>query len=64
MTVSEWGERFLTSRIDIDVNTRKNYGSALKKIGETFGDRDPGTITASESPSGSRSSPRPGSREP
>ncbi len=48
VTVSEWGERFLTSRIDIDANTKKNYGSALKKIGETFGARDPGTITATE----------------
>lgn len=48
VTVSEWGERFLTSRIDIDENTRKNYASALKKINATFGDRDPRTITASE----------------
>ena len=46
--MSEWGERFLTSRIDIDENTRKNYASALKKINATFGDRDPRTITASE----------------
>ncbi len=43
-----WGERFLASRIDVDVNTRKNYGSAIKKINETFGDRAPSTITATE----------------
>jgi len=48
VTVSEWGERFVTSRIDIDVNTAKNYRSGIKKISETFGDRDPGTITAAE----------------
>ena len=36
------------SRIDVDANTMKNYGSALRKIGETFGDRDPATITATE----------------
>lgn len=48
VTVTEWGERFLTSRIDIDKNTKKNYKSALGRIAETFGDRDPATITASE----------------
>ncbi len=48
VTVSEWGERFVTSRIDIDPNTAKNYRSGIKKISETFGDRDPGTITAAE----------------
>ena len=35
------GGRFLASRIDIDTNTTKNYRSALRKVGETFGDRDP-----------------------
>ena len=48
MSLSTWVERFLASRIDIDANTKKNYTSALKKIGETFGDRDPSTITATE----------------
>jgi integrase len=43
-----WAERFLASRIDVDANTTKNYRSALRKIGETFGDRDPATITATE----------------
>jgi len=42
------GERFLASRIDIDQTTKKNYASAIKKINETFGDRDPVKITASE----------------
>lgn len=45
---STWGERFLASRIDVDENTKKNYRSSIRKIGETFGDRDPTTITVSE----------------
>lgn len=48
VTVSEWGERFVTSRIDIDQNTAKNYRSGIKKISDTFGDRDPAAITAAE----------------
>jgi integrase len=48
LTVAVWAERFLPSRIDIDANTRKNYGSALRKITETFGGRDPASITATE----------------
>lgn len=48
LTVNTWAERFLTSRIDVDENTKKNYRSALRKIDETFGDRDPSTITATE----------------
>ena len=48
ISLSTWGERFLASRIDVDANTKKNYASALKKIGETFGDRDPSTITVTE----------------
>jgi integrase len=47
-TLRTWGERFLTSRIDVDENTKKNYASTIRKINETFGDRDPATITASE----------------
>ena len=48
ISLSTWGERFLASRIDVDENTKKNYGSSIKKIGESFGDRDPMTITVSE----------------
>jgi integrase len=48
LTFAGWAERFLASRIDVDANTTKNYRSGLNKIGETFGDRDPATITASE----------------
>jgi integrase len=48
LTVGCWAERFLTSRIDIDSNTTKNYRSALRKAGETFGNRDPQTITVDE----------------
>ena len=36
------------SRIDLDKNTTRNYKTALKKVGETFGDRDPATITVDE----------------
>ena len=48
ISLSTWGERFLASRIDVDENTKKNYRSSIRKVGETFGDRDPATITASE----------------
>jgi integrase len=47
-TIEAWGLKFLASRIDIDSNTSKNYRSALKKVGEQFGDRDPATITVDE----------------
>jgi integrase len=47
-TVDPWAERFLASRIDIDSNTTKNYRSALRKAGETFGTRDPQTTTVDE----------------
>jgi integrase len=47
-TISTWSERFLTSRIDLGANTTKNYRTALKKVGERFGDRDPATIAADE----------------
>ena len=48
VSLTTWGERFLASRIDVDENTKKNYGSSIKKINETFGDRDPKAITVSE----------------
>jgi hypothetical protein len=48
LSINTWASRFLDSRIDIDPNTLKNYRAALRKIGDTFGDRDPATITASE----------------
>ena len=48
VTVTEWSERFLASRIDIDANTKRNYTTALKKVGETFGDRAPETITVDD----------------
>jgi hypothetical protein len=47
-TLTAWSEKFIASRIDIDANTTKNYRTALKKVGKTFGDRDPATITADE----------------
>lgn len=48
MTINAWAEKFITSRIDIDANTTRNYKTALKKVGETFGDRDPATITVDD----------------
>jgi len=48
LSIETWASRFLDSRIDIDVNTKKNYRAGLRKISETFGDRDPHTITATE----------------
>jgi integrase len=48
LTVERWGERFLASRIDIDTNTTRNYRTALRKVGETFGTRDPAMITVDE----------------
>jgi hypothetical protein len=48
VSVNTWAARFVASRIHVDTNTIKNYRSALRKIGETFGDRDPATITATE----------------
>jgi integrase len=48
LTLDTWRERFLASRLDIDENTVKNYRTALKKVSESFGDRDPATITAAE----------------
>ena len=48
LTLSRWRDRFIESRIDVDDNTKKNYISALKKACETFGDRDPASITADE----------------
>ena len=47
-TVSEWRDRYLESRIDIDDNTTKNYRSALKKLCEKFGDRDPHELRPSD----------------
>ena len=48
VSLDTWGERFLASRIDVAENTRKMYASHLRKIGETFGDRDPNSITTAD----------------
>jgi hypothetical protein len=47
-TVATWADRYLASRIDVDANTTKNYRTALRKIGATFGSRDPQTITVDD----------------
>jgi integrase len=46
--LATWSERFIASRIDLDVNTTKNYRTGLKRVGERFGERDPATISADE----------------
>ena len=43
-----WADRFLASRIDLAENTRKMYRSHLRKIGGTFADRDPHSISAAD----------------
>ena len=48
LTIATWSEKFISSRIDLDKNTTRNYKTALKKVGETFGHRDPVTITVDE----------------
>ena len=48
VSIETWGERFVASRIDVVQNTRKMYRSHLRKIGETFADRDPHSITAAD----------------
>lgn len=48
MTLATWRDKFLASRLDLDANTIKNYGSALKKACERFGARDPAEIGADE----------------
>jgi integrase len=48
MTTTVWAEKFITSRIDVDDNTTRNYRTACKKVGATFGDRDPHTITVDD----------------
>jgi hypothetical protein len=45
--LATWSERFIASRIDLDVNTTKNR-TGLKRVGERFGERDPATISADE----------------
>jgi len=43
-----WGERFVASRIDVAENTRKMYRSHLRKLGESFGNRNAASITATD----------------
>lgn len=44
VTVAEWRDRFLASRIDLDKNTIRNYRTALAKACTRFGDTDPAAI--------------------
>jgi hypothetical protein len=57
-TLTAWSEKFIASRIDIDANTTKNYRTALKKVGETFGDATLRRSRWTASPAGWRISPR------
>jgi len=47
-TFETWGERFVTSRLDVSESTRKMYRSHLRMIGETFSDRDARSISAAD----------------
>ena len=58
VTVDEWAEKFLASRLDIDATTKRNYGTALKKVGKTFGDEIRTRSRWTMSPAGSLCSPR------
>jgi integrase len=48
ISISTWSEKFISSRIDVDANTTKNYRTALRKVCATFGDRDPATLTVDD----------------
>ena len=48
MTIGDWRDRFLASRIDAAENTLKGYRSSLKKACDHFDGRDPFTITGDE----------------
>lgn len=48
VTVSQWGERFVKSRVDVSAKTQKNYAQSRARVDEMFGDRDPRTITPAE----------------
>lgn len=61
-SLETWGARFLASGIDVDENTKKNYGASIKIINQTFGDRERARSPRPRSRSGSPRSPRPGSR--
>jgi integrase len=44
ITVAEWRDRFLASRIDLDTNTIRSYRTSLAKACERFGDTDPAAM--------------------
>jgi len=48
VTVAEWRDRFLASRINLDTNTIRGYRTSLKKACERFGTSDPAAITWQE----------------
>jgi integrase len=48
LTIEAWSEKFISSRIDVDANTIRNYRTALKKVCVTFGDRDPASLTVDD----------------
>ena len=45
VTLAQWSERFVASRVDLAPSTVLNAEVALKQILPTFGDRDPSAIT-------------------
>lgn len=48
LTIADWKDKFLASRIDAAKNTIKGYTSSLKKACDHFDGRDPFTITGDE----------------
>ena len=45
VTLAQWSERYVASRVDLAPSTALNAEVALKQILPTFGDRDPSAIT-------------------
>jgi integrase len=48
MPLATWAKRYAASRVDYAEETAKNVSSHLKALLSTFGERDPGTITAAD----------------
>jgi integrase len=47
-TFAEWGDAFITSRVDLTASSRRTIGSHLKSLNSEFGERDPAAITPSD----------------
>lgn len=47
-TMADWFEAFVESRVDVHPSTIKGYRNHWKRIGPTFGERDPLTVTPAD----------------